>query len=221
MIHKSGVVISISGLDGAGKSTLINLLQEKMDSLSKPAKEIKARLGFTPRMEMLRSKFFPNRSIPSSGKSERSENQPFKAILKSEIYQIISILDLILTFIQIRIDKMRGKRLLVDRYYWDNWIIYLEKFGKPNIFILLLWKIIKFVAGNPTFSFMLTLPPEETYQRINARNLVEQHQSIETLRHRAKLYQSLDIKNLIMVDATKSREEIFAEVWSYIKNNIY
>jgi len=221
VIHKSGVVISISGLDGAGKSTLINLLQEKMDSLSKPAKEIKARLGFTPRMEMLRSKFFPNRSIPSSGKSERSENQPFKAILKSEIYQIISILDLILTFIQIRIDKMRGKRLLVDRYYWDNWIIYLEKFGKPNIFILLLWKIIKFVAGNPTFSFMLTLPPEETYQRINARNLVEQHQSIETLRHRAKLYQSLDIKNLIMVDATKSREEIFAEVWSYIKNNIY
>ena len=110
-----------------------------------------------------------------------------------------------------------GRRLLVDRYYWDNWIIYLDKYEKPNILIILLWKIIKLVAGNPTLSFMLTLPPEESFQRIYSRKPERQDQSIETLRHRQELYQSLDIQNLIVIDATKSRAEIFAEVWSIIE----
>lgn len=220
MISKPGVVISISGLDGAGKSTLINLLSAKMDSSGIPARTVQVHLGFTPRIKRLRSKFFPTRTIPSSHKTKQAANKSFKSILKSEIYKYLSIFDQILIFMQIRIDQVRGKRLLVDRYYWDNWIIYLDKFGQPNLFILLLWKIIKFVAGTPALSFMLALPPEESFQRIYARNPERQDQSVETLRLRADYYRSLDLQNLIVIDATKSRDEIFAEVWSTIEKNL-
>ena len=217
MIRKSGIIISISGLDGVGKSTLLSHLSAKMDSVGIPAKTIQVHLGFTPRMKRLRSRFFPERSKHSSQKPERSAKKSFKAILKSEIYKYLSVLDQILTFIQIQFYKSSGKRLLVDRYYWDNWIIYLDKYGKPNFLMILLWKIITFVAGNPTLSFMLRLSPEETFQRMSAREPGRQDQTIETLRYREEMYQSLDIQNLIVIDATKSREEVFAEVWSTIE----
>ena len=214
---KSGFIISVSGLDGVGKSTLINQLAEKMETLSIPATTFQLHLGFTPRMKRLRSKFFRERKSNSSHDAQTPVRKPIKSILSSEIYKYLSILDQILTFIQIQYLKKRGERLIVDRYYWDNWIIYIDKFGKPNFFMDPLWKIIKFVAGDPTLAFMLTLPPEETYQRIYARKPGKQEQTLETLRHREKLYRALNIKNIIHIDAAKTREEILSEVWSYIE----
>jgi thymidylate kinase len=130
------------------------------------------------------------------------------------------MLDLILLFSRIRFLRLFGHRVITDRFHWDNRIIYQEKYGDPGWLIQRLWKITRAIAGKPYVSFLLMIPPEESFRRVVARNQGVVEESMETLERRARLYASMVKDNLIVIDAMQPPESVFSQAWSHLESLI-
>jgi len=213
-----GWIISVSGSDGAGKSTLINNLIARLASSGKPVKFYRVRLGFTPVMEWLKKTAGMNEANASpadtSSDAALPKEQSFLKRAVSHVYRLGSLLDLIGLLAWVALLRAAGKRVVTERYLWDNQIIYREKYGEPGWLARALWAIIRLAAARPDAAFMLEIPPGESYRRVLARTDGVAEESLEVLAYRARLYAELAQPRLIIIDAMQPAEKVFEQVWT-------
>lgn len=211
-------MISLSGIDCAGKSTQIALLQKHFSN--KNIKIIWSRGGYTPGIAFIKD-LLRNKNLKTNEEiAKNSEKINKNSFIRYIIFQL-SLVDLLIYYsIVLRLYEFFGKKLICDRYIWDTYIDFLLKYPDYNFEDYIFWKLTLFFMLKPEISFILTIPAEESMRR---SDLKEEPfpENIETRKKRINLYVTEINKNRwnYVVDASKSIELVFDDIKSRINEN--
>jgi hypothetical protein len=130
MPGKQGSLIVFSGMDGAGKSTQIELLLERLRREGRNPVYLWSRGGYTPLFEKLKSllRRLPGRAVPPSGHNP-ARAQAFGKGWVRRTWLVLALLDLLRVYgVQVRWLRRRGRPVVCDRYVWDTLIDFLLTF---------------------------------------------------------------------------------------------
>lgn len=183
-------MIAFSGLDGAGKSTQIDLLTSVYKTNNKKSIVFWCRGGYSP--GMLYSKSFFIKKKTNAASSNRSEvisrNKQFSNPFVRKTWLFLSILDLIFFYgIYIRVKELLGTRIICDRYIFDTLIDFRLNFPQEQVDKWWIWKILCFLAVKPVKHFVLTVSVQESQKRSKLKD-EPFPDSKETLEKRLKNY---------------------------------
>jgi len=205
-------MIAFSGLDGAGKSTQIDLMTNIYSRNNKKSIVFWCRGGYSPGMLYAKSFFIKKKTnAASSNKSEIiSRNKQFSNSFVRKTWLFLSILDLIFFFsIYIRVKEFFGVKIICDRYVFDTLIDFRLNFPQEQVDKWLIWKLLCYLSVKPLKHFVLTVSVEESQRRSKIKN-EPFPDSQETLEKRLKNYLNFVEANKFMVhiDGSNSIEYI-------------
>lgn len=210
------MLIVFSGTDGAGKSTQIEKLSNKLTLDGKQTVYLWSRGGYTPLISYFKKivrKLLGNK-LPKAGQSKNRDVMLEKKSVSS-IWLFLAIVDLILLYgIYVRFLRVTGKVVICDRYVQDTYLDFKNNF--PNGFNSesLLWKFLKFLAPEPNVSYLLFVPVKVSQERSLLKN-EPFPDSEETLVFRLKNYLDENIfpsTKYIKIDCQKPIDEIHQEI---------
>jgi len=195
-----GVLITFSGIDGAGKSTQVKILSEYLTSQGKKVLTTESMFGYfllKPLVKMLR---------PVTGSLPRGPvNRNKSGVLK--LWFIFAFVDIWLGFIfKIRPKLKIYDYIIADRFYADILANLLYYGYIPD------WAFTVFVRllPKPDMAFMFSVEPETVLKR-------EREFPSEYYYEQAKIYKRLskDI-GMNIIDASKESSRVFEQLRSYL-----
>lgn len=160
------MLITLSGLDGAGKSTVADWLRRELAQARRPATvlHMNDHVGLYAYLRALRdalrgrsSRDDPPRMAPSITRLGRLRD----AVLWSRwLRWLLLPLDVVI-FLLYRavVEQLRGRVLIMDRYFYDRLVDVAD--GVPDRGLALLRRL----APTPDVAVLLELSPEEAYAR--------------------------------------------------------
>lgn len=166
-------MIAFSGLDGAGKSTQIELLQTYFSSNNKKSQLFWSRGGYTPGMELLKQlmRKSSSSSIPKERGNTKAREVSFSKPLIRKTWLSLAILDLMFFYgVFIRFKELFGTKVICDRYVFDTSIDFKLNFPQENVEKWVLWKLMKLLAVKPQKHFVLTISVNESIRRSKLKN---------------------------------------------------
>lgn len=192
MAHKKNLLITFSGLDGAGKSTQINLLVQRLHTKGEHTKYFWSRGGYTGLMVQSKDlmRLILGRKIPTSGPS-RQRTQMLRKRWVRQLWLMLAILDLIRIYgFQLRYWLWKDYTIICDRYIWDTLVDFQLNFREENIGEWWLWRILVRITPSPNASFLLLIPVDESINRSNIKGEPYRN-SAEELAERLHQYENL------------------------------
>lgn len=190
------MLITFSGLDGAGKSTLIEFLSATLERQRRPVAVLRLndQVGVYAYLRALRDFVRGRRDeqLPPGTPDPRSQRQPPKrglwglvARLRTStlwnlpLRRLLYPIDLFV-FLGYRayLEKVRGRVLIMDRYFYDTLVDVSS--GQDRLWTRLLERI----TPMPTLPVFLDVTPEESHRR-------KGEFSVEYLRRRYTAYQQV------------------------------
>ena len=201
-------LITISGLDGSGKSTQIQLLIEYLESQGKRVFYFHAnQFSISKTYNILRPhKVITGRHKESVAKDGRLQIQLRKLALIIDIWRF-----------QLLRNKLRNKGydyILSDRYFYDSVINieYLRNLGDPKV---------KPLAGQ-RFNLRLTTPDLAIYLQTSSETIMSRErtpdQGIEYLKKKKELYDAkTSVWNWKIIDGNRDKMQIFEEIKNYVE----
>lgn len=205
-------MIAFSGLDGAGKSTQIDLVTNFYATKGKTSFVFWSRGGYTPGMLFLKS-FFIKKKANSASISQlevSSRNKQFSKPIVRKVWLFLSIIDLIFFYsIYIRFKELSGVKIICDRYIYDSLIDFRLNFPQEKVDKWWIWKILYFFAAKPVKHIVLTVSVEESERRSKLKDEPFPDNK-ETLEKRLKDYLEFVAKNkyAIHIDGNDKIESI-------------
>jgi thymidylate kinase len=205
-----GKLIVFSGLDGAGKSTQIQLLMEELKQRGRKPVYLWTRGGYTPLFSACKTflRLALKRKLPPPGRSEKRE-KAFRKVWVRKLWLVLSILDLILVYgVYIRVSRVFGRIVIADRYVWDTWIDFNLGFPEAYVDRWITWKILKRVSPRPDLTFLLVIPVKEALIRSRKKN-EPFPDSEDTLKKRREIYTNQSHKaKYVMPDCLQPVKEV-------------
>jgi thymidylate kinase len=192
MVKGRGLLITFSGLDGAGKSTQIEWLKNDLQQRGYVTRTVWARGGYTPGIEGLKrlARRLLRRKLPPSGHSAQ-RSQTFGKSWVRWLWLSLAILDLIWVYsAQLRWWKWRGQAVICDRYVWDTLIDFRLNFPHEGVERWLLWRLLIRSAPKPDAAFVMLIPVEESLRRSDLKG-EPFRDSADVLSRRLQQYQLL------------------------------
>jgi thymidylate kinase len=223
-----GVLITFSGLDGAGKSTLIEFLQNTLEGQRQPVVvlHLNDQVGVYALLRAARDRVFgggraaslaPGAPDPKSQKLQRPAATGWRGLasrLRTAIVwnkpmrRLLYLLDLtIFACYRFYLEQVRGRVLIMDRYFYDTLVDVADGRSGP-------WtRLLERLTPQPTVPVFLDITPEESYRR-------KREFSVEYLRRRSAAYhrvfdrvpgavrlvnEDLDRTKAALLDAIRSR----------------
>jgi thymidylate kinase len=188
------VLITFSGLDGAGKSTLITFLCETLERQRRPVAVLRLndQVGLYAYLRSVRDALTGHRDAPlppgtpdprALPKQRRGGLRGALARLRtaiiwnSSLRRVIYPIDL-LVFLAYRayLEKVKGRVLIMDRYFYDTLV---DVWGGRDR----MWtRVLERITPMPTLPVFLDVTPEESHRR-------KGEFSVDYLRHRYAAYQ--------------------------------
>ncbi len=187
----NGRLIVFSGMDGAGKSTHIARLRDRLVDRGQRVKVLWSRGGYTPGMNRLKSllRLAGERAIPAAGPS-RERTARFQRSWVRRTWLALAVVDLLLLYgVGIRCWKWLGYHVLCDRYLEDTRLDFDLNFPQEHVADWWLWKLLCGLAPRPDASFLLMISVAQSQER--SRQKKEPFpDSAETLQARWEAYAS-------------------------------
>lgn len=209
-------MIAFSGLDGAGKSTQIDLVAKKYKSLGSKSMVLWARGGYTPGMKFIKNLFKISKqtSKKESHKRVNSREKSFSKPIIRKIWLTLSIIDLILLYgFYVRIKEFFGVKIICDRYTYDTFLDFKLNFPLEKVEKWMLWKLLLIVSVKPKKHFVITIPILESQRRSKLKNepFPDSKEVLESRLNRYLKYVFTD-KDIIHIDGTNEIEVIHSKI---------
>ncbi len=214
MVRRRALILAFSGVDGAGKSTQIELLQRHFEEASIASVLCWARGGYTPLFSTLKRllRRGARGRLPQAGRSAEREAAMDRSWVR-RIWLAASIVDLALLYgVGVRWWRWRGKTVVCDRYLPDTRIDFALNFPDEHVETWWLWRFAERLAPRPNVSFLMLLPVEESLRRCRAKN-EPFTDSEKRFGRRLDLYEELGAGgDHLVLDARRSIDELFAVI---------
>lgn len=192
------MLITFSGLDGAGKSTLIEFLSATLEHQRRQVAvlHLNDEVGVYAFLRSIRDRvrgrreaaLAPGAADPKSQKLQRRGPAGWRGVVSrwrtalvwnKPTRRLLYLLDLaIFQCYRVWLEKARGRVVIMDRYFYDTLVDVSN--GRPRLWTRLLERL----TPQPTVPVFLDITPEESFRR-------KREFTIEYLRHRSEVYRSV------------------------------
>lgn len=190
------MLITFSGLDGAGKSTLIEFLSAALERQQRPVTVLRMndQVGVYAYLRGLRDWILGNRAhvVPPGTPDPRALKKPAPAGLKGRLARLRAAIlwnepvrrlfypiDLLIFCVyRAYLEKARGRVLIMDRYFYDTLV---DVGGARRRFWV---RFLEGITPMPTLPIFLDVSPEESHRR-------KGEFSVEYLRRRYQAYEQV------------------------------
>jgi len=212
------MLVTVSGPDGSGKSTVVDLLERHFETLGEKPVVLWARLGYTPGFERLKAlaRRLLGKKIPQQGETERREQVMRQGAVQG-LWLAVAVLDLLITYgIRARLLTLQGKTVICDRYMWDALIDRQMYYPDSDWADTLARTGLRLTGRSPDLSFLLLVPFEVALLRSERKNEpFPDTPELREARHRA--YERLASQEALRVlDATQKPDALVSEIVSLL-----
>ncbi|MDD2766402.1 MAG: hypothetical protein PHH40_01390 [Candidatus Moranbacteria bacterium] len=213
--------ITLSGVDGSGKSTQLKLLREKLERENWNVAYFHA-VEFSLANKIAR--FFKGQKTFEAGKEKAVTNTSWFSLIVRQKFLFLDILRF--RFLMRRLKKENCDYLLSDRYFYDSLINveYLLEVSFPrrreSLLATLFWIpvytgmtwCVKYLLPHPDKAFYFDVAPERIMSRENPPE-----QGREYLRTKQNLFkEKISLWNMTVIDADRDQQTIFQEILNKI-----
>jgi thymidylate kinase len=196
-MNRHGLLIALSGVDCAGKSTQRGFLLDALRAVGRSPVTLWTRVGYTPRMEAAKRALRSLRGRRKSTRRERSASPgryPRRACdLRSPLVRRLwlagSLLELLWIYaVRIRLWRARGRTIVCDRYLLDCLVDLRVNFPDDRAERTWPGRLLRRFSVRPDVSCCLMVDAERSLQR--ARQKARHHwETLEVLRARRREYE--------------------------------
>jgi thymidylate kinase len=208
------MLIAVSGIDGSGKSTQLELVKQHFENKGKTVHYLWTRGGSTPGINAIKalSRKLAGKKLPPPGYSKKRDEMLGRGWIQ-RVWLSLAILDLMRIYcISIRWWILRGKVVICDRYLWDTQIDFEIMFPHIKIEDWLLWKILVRLTPVPDKPVLLMIPSKMSADRC-AQKYDPFPDTPERRRQRYELYKTASILDRWkVIDATRSVTAVFGDI---------
>jgi len=219
MLRVFGKLITISGLDGAGKTTQIDLMTRYLNDQNISVRYVWSRGGYTPGFLLLKDviRKLAGKKVPSAGRTSEREKK-LKNPKIAKLWLTIAIIDMFFLYVvYFRLLMLLRKTIIADRYIWDTLIDFRLNFEVIDIEKMFLWKLLVFCSPIPDYPLYLDIPLEVSVDRLSRKD-EPFPDSEETLSNRLDNYKKLNEQaNWKSVDAIQPIENVYDDIIKVIK----
>ena len=213
-------ILVFSGVDGAGKTTQIQLIEHHLRSKGVMTVQFWARGGYSPLFSLLKRLVRKLRSsaMPEPGPSV-ARSQQFESSRVRKVWLLISILDLIICYaVWLRMKQVLGFTVICDRYIEDSLLDFNHNFPGERVESWWTWRALKTFTPKPNHRFLLFVSPEESARRSILKN-EPFPDSPETLAWRYARYQELaETGNWHAIDCQDSIDAVHNQILGKINS---
>jgi len=210
----SSTFISLSGIDGAGKSTQLELIKAQLESRGDEVIHLWTRGGNTPGADAIKGliRKLTGTQLPSSGHSTQRDEMLSKGWIQ-RLWLTLAILDLVRIYgICVRWWLFFGKSVVCDRYLWDSLIDFKIMFPNVHIEQWFLWKFLVWCTPVPGRSVLLMIPLEVS----EVRCLQKYEPFPDTPERRRRRYHLYEVASKLkywdVIDSTRPLDIVFSDI---------
>ena len=214
-------MIAFSGLDGAGKSTQIDLLSKKYSSRGSKSLVFWSRGGYSPGMQWLKNilRISKQTSQKEHMHRQQARAKSFSNTIVRKTWLILAILDLIFFYsVYIRLMELFGTKIICDRFIYDTLLDFELNFPEEKVEEWGLWKLLLFISVSPVKHFVITIPVIESLYRSKLKNepFPDSKEVLKSRLNKYLEYVSAN-SNVIHIDGTDEIENIHSEIGKELK----
>jgi dTMP kinase len=203
---KEGYFFAFEGIDGAGKSSIIKALAEKMDGLKEQchitAEPTKNHIGKTIRDILL-------------GKTEGHEQVIASLFLADRLDHLLHSDYGMIHFLK------EGKHVLCDRYYLSSYAYHV-----PHVSLEWVIEANSVCAAHrrPDVTFFIDITVEESIRRLTAtREVLDKYENVQRISQVHKNYQKAieavnDDENIVLINGMQPLHDVIEDVWQIMSS---
>ncbi|MEM2001570.1 MAG: dTMP kinase [Candidatus Methanomethylicaceae archaeon] len=214
------MLVTFSGIDGAGKSTQIQLLIDYLRQEGQEPIYVWARGGYTPMFEGLKAllRRFAKHLVPPPGDNPQRE-RAFRRGWIRRLWLTFALLDLLWMYgVKLRWWQWCGRTVVCDRYLWDTLVDFRLYFPQERVECWWLWRLLVHLTPQPDAAFLLIVPVEESMRRSSIKG-DPFREPLEMLAQRLAQYQAIaQGRQWHIVDGCQPVSELAAQIVKVVQD---